>query len=340
MESVLRRADTVSMAFVRGMLSATQECIDVDALLHSVNIPIDLLHQADSRVTADQYIGLFQALSTRLNDEGLGFFSRPMRGGSYALAMRSTLHANSLLHSARRLAHAFNLFLDDAQFEVVEEGDWCAFRMTLPAQPTLARNYVHEFMLRVFLHSLVWLSSGVLRAQRLEFACPAPEHAKEYATVFPGDVHFDRPHSAMWFSTSDLSHPVRRDAQNLQEYLRLAPGHVVLPRRTDQHMVARVRQHLQSARPHWPDLIQVAEAMNMSVSSLQRRLLSEGATFQAVRSELRRDLALLRLSTTDIPLAEIAHELGFADNAAFQRAFKSWTGTAPGAYRSTGKLDT
>ena len=69
----------------------------------------------------------------------------------------------------------------------------------------------------------------------------------------------------------------------------------------------------------------------MATSTLQRRLAADGTTFQALKDELRRDLAIVRLNTSTVPLVTLADELSFADSAAFQRAFKSWTGSAPGA---------
>lgn len=335
LEQVLKPPVTVSMAFVKGMLSVARDRqLAWGDWMQALDIQPALVDEPDARVTADQYIALYRLLRDRLEDEGLGFFARPMRPGSYALVMRSLMSAPTLARAAQRLASGYNLLLDDASFDCVRDGDLFALRLFLPAHATREPAYVHEFMLRVFLHSLVWLSAGSLRAQRIDFACAAPRHAAEYATVFPGEVRFEQQASALWFDVEALAGPVRRDDAALRDYLAKAPGHVVLPRRTDRPTVARVRDHLQRERPSWPDLPAVADALHMSVKTLQRRLAADGTSFQEVRNELRRDLAVLRLNTSHAPLAEVALELGFADNAAFQRAFKTWTGSAPGAYRS------
>jgi len=76
-----------------------------------------------------------------------------------------------------------------------------------------------------------------------------------------------------------------------------------------------------------------ARSLHMSVSTLQRHLATEGTSFQSLKDQLRRDVAIVRLNTSTVPLAALAEELGFSDSAAFQRAFKTWTGGAPGSYR-------
>jgi len=66
---------------------------------------------------------------------------------------------------------------------------------------------------------------------------------------------------------------------------------------------------------------------------MHRRLEDEGSSFQATKDALRRDLAINRLAKTRQSLAQIAGDLGFADSAAFYRAFLRWTGVAPAHYR-------
>ena len=122
----------------------------------------------------------------------------------------------------------------------------------------------------------------------------------------------------------------------MRTFLADARAHVIVPPRGADLVVTRVRKHLQGTQPEWPDLAATAEALYMAPSTLQRRLAADGTSFQALKDELRRDLAIVRLNTSTVPLAALAYELGFADSAAFQRAFKSWTGSAPGAYRRRG----
>jgi AraC-like DNA-binding protein len=48
---------------------------------------------------------------------------------------------------------------------------------------------------------------------------------------------------------------------------------------------------------------------------------------------IRESIAVEYLTTTRKPLSEIAYALGYDDLSNFRRAFKRWTGKAPGEYR-------
>ena len=77
----------------------------------------------------------------------------------------------------------------------------------------------------------------------------------------------------------------------------------------------------------------VAARLSMSPRSLRRRLAEEGHTFQDAKQHIRETRAKYFLTSTTLSLAEIAVELGYSENSAFSRAFKSWTGESPLEYR-------
>jgi AraC-like DNA-binding protein len=95
----------------------------------------------------------------------------------------------------------------------------------------------------------------------------------------------------------------------------------------------KVRNFLMRSYPHWPSLEEVAEKLHTTPSSLQRHLAAEHTSLQWLKDDLRRDLAISRLSTSRVSLVQLASELGFSDSPSFQRAFKKWTGKHCGAYR-------
>jgi len=84
-----------------------------------------------------------------------------------------------------------------------------------------------------------------------------------------------------------------------------------------------------------PALSDVARELGMSGRTLQRRLADEGATYQSLVDDARRKLAVRMLGQDgDAALSEVAFMTGFADQSAFTRAFKRWTGVTPGAFRT------
>jgi AraC-like DNA-binding protein len=77
----------------------------------------------------------------------------------------------------------------------------------------------------------------------------------------------------------------------------------------------------------------LAARMGMSVSTIKRRLASRGITFNDLRLELTGKLARQMLASTQMPVGDVALELGYSGPSAFNRAFRQMTGVTPRDYR-------
>jgi hypothetical protein len=262
---MLKAPDTISIEFVRGMLSGIgYPQLSCAQWVADAGIEPGLLDQDASRVTAEQYVALFQLLMDRRNDEFLGFLSRPMRRGTFALLARSALDAPTLERALLRLGRAFNLLQDDLELTQVQEGALFGLRLSFKAESAAGAKFLHQLLLRVFWRLISWLHGGRLKAARFDFAFATPAHVAEYAKVFPGEVRFDQSHTTAWFDASQLATPMLRDGAALRDFLASAPGIVIIPQRSQHAVSARVRAYLQICRPEWPDLATTASALHFS----------------------------------------------------------------------------
>ncbi len=73
----------------------------------------------------------------------------------------------------------------------------------------------------------------------------------------------------------------------------------------------------------------IAGRLGFPTWKLQTLLKQTGLSFVAMRNEVRRNIALLKVSSTDEPIAKIAEKLGYKDSSTFSRAYKTWTGETP-----------
>lgn len=82
-----------------------------------------------------------------------------------------------------------------------------------------------------------------------------------------------------------------------------------------------------------PNIDLVAEKLNFSQRSLQRKLNDSGTSYKDLVENIRQTMAEQHLNKNLLSLGEISYLLGFSDVANFSRAFKRWKGITPGAYR-------
>ncbi|MBI1284182.1 MAG: helix-turn-helix domain-containing protein [Thiobacillus sp.] len=76
-----------------------------------------------------------------------------------------------------------------------------------------------------------------------------------------------------------------------------------------------------------------AEMAGLSTRTFQRRLADLQLDYSTLIDQIRLKQALSFLSNPDVPLTEIAYDLGYSDAAHFTRAFHRWTALSPHEYR-------
>ncbi len=96
------------------------------------------------------------------------------------------------------------------------------------------------------------------------------------------------------------------------------------------NILNRTRLEIMERLPSGPPTEEgIARALDVSTSTLKRRLRKEGETYRSLLTHTRRDLAQRYLENRDYSVTEIAFLLGYADTSAFSRAFKNWFGHSP-----------
>ena len=82
-----------------------------------------------------------------------------------------------------------------------------------------------------------------------------------------------------------------------------------------------------------PRLEAVARAGRCSVRTIQRRLRDAGLTFRQVLDEVRLESAAQLLQQSEVRVVDVAMDLGYSDQANFNRAFRRWAGVSPTQFR-------
>lgn len=327
---------TVPIDFVRQLLDRPN--LDDHArraCLAHAGIPVDLLASRQARATTDQFAALYRLVAARVQDESPGMFSRPLRPGTLKFLSLSVVQARTLVVALHRLTQFFRLVLDDLHFELVSTQDQVSVMLLPQTDAVREQRFTQEVMLKLVHGIASWLAGRKLPLAGVDLAFGPPPYASDYVYLYPGPAQFHQSHTAIHFDRHWLEGPVRQHAGTIREFLSRAPADWMFVSFAERIVSHRVRELLDKRLASATRIDEVAKALLMSTRTLARRLDEEGTSFQLIKDELRRDVAIQLLAQTTLPPAEVGARTGFEDPTTFYRAFKRWTGCSPGVYRRT-----
>jgi AraC-like DNA-binding protein len=326
---------TVAVQQVRSILQgARHQGLATAALLQRAGIPPALLDAPLARVSQTQYALLIRVLRRQLRDELWGLCSRPLPVGSFGQCARQ-LVACQTLHEALRLGFRhYHGLLSDFVPRLLLQGTEARVQLVRRAPHNPRLDYAQKAFLLFAFGLACWLVARRVPVLRVDYTEPAPR--SDSSRVYQAPIRHDQPHVGLCFDARWLALPVVQNPQSLQEFLAGAPANLLIKYRDAASVSERIRRLLhRRLDAHSLSLEAVGEAMAMAPPTLRRRLREEGHGFQALKDALRRDSAIACLSRPELTLPEIAQRLGFSEASTFHRAFKKWTGVAPGEYRLT-----
>jgi AraC-like DNA-binding protein len=328
---------TIAICFVAAALQSVHgRNLDADELLANVGLSSSLLQVPQARVSAKHYGALWRAIAAALDDEFFGQDSRRMKVGSFAMLCHAVLSCKTLGQALDRSLRFYALILDDISGSAERDAKEARIILHGHAAGVSQRVFAHELLLMLLYGVSCWLVGRRIPILRTEFSYPEPAHSAEYRLMYCADLRFNRPNTLLAFEASYLDLPVVQNERSAKEFLRTAPESILLKYKNVSSLTARVRRRLRQFLPGMvPDFEELAAEMSMTPATMRRRLNEEGESYQSIKDQLRRDLAISYLSHSNRSVMDIALELGFAERSAFHRAFRKWTGASPAEFRRT-----
>lgn len=328
------------MSFVQAIAHGmTLRGVSPQTALRAAQIAPADLQRPSARITALQMEWLSAAAMQALDDEALGWFSRPLPWGSYGMLARASLSAPTLGVALKRWCRHHGLLTRDITLSLSVQGAEAHIALTEHRPPGGAQggDALREFCCVSVLrnvHGLAcWFVDSRIPLLGARFPFAAPPHAEAYRVLFDGPTRFDAEATGIRFDARYLDLPIKRDEAAMNHMLQRALPIQVRPYRRDRLLVQRVRQVLHQQPQAAHNAHDLAGLLHTSARTLHRQLKDEGASLQALKDEVRRERAMALLQRTGKPIKQIAAEVGFQNEKSFIRAFKGWTGQTPDGFR-------
>ena len=280
-------------------------------------------------------IDLLEIAATELQCSDFGLRLATLQGGTRAMGpigvvMKNSKTVGQALGYCKKQIHAYCLatcvrFVPDRTRHRLFVG------LEILLDGLTDSSQMIEYALMLANLNVADISGGAARARQISFRHAPLRALSAYREAFKCEVRFGEDSDGLVLEERDLLCPVIDPDEEVYE---IATSFIAdhYPRAIPP-LHARVRNLISRYLGNDCANERIAAELCMHPRSLQRRLRSEGKSFETIKDEVRQQAALRYLQCPDLPLTHVAAKLGYADQSVLSRSCWRWFATTPGELR-------
>jgi AraC-like DNA-binding protein len=332
-------SSTVRASSLRGYEQLMRQLgSDPGPLFRRYGIRASSLQDEDALIPLQSLAALLEASAsaTRCEDFGL----RLALGqdisvlGPVAIAMQNAPTVGDAVNYASRYLYVQSpgLILNVRQASPIDR-DGVELRVEVRLPRAAAYRQTLDLSVADLHHMLKLLAGNAYKLRAVTLPHAALASNRTYRRFFEAPVLPEQEHAALHVSRSTLAAKLGSVNATLRkiavDYLAMTYDE---PLATFSSRVQQALRHALGTRAD--SRPNIASLLNVHPRTLQRRLTDEGTTFDLLRDQMRRDLAIRYLEDTHIPLPQLAGMLGLSEHSALTRSCRRWFGRSPSQLRA------
>ena len=183
----------------------------------------------------------------------------------------------------------------------------------------------------LYLQPLLTRQSQPIKAQ---FIHSAPKDLRKLHRYFGNVLEFNQQENQLVYPRTILKEPLSKADLGLLKILQTEADKHLLNLNKESDFLKEIKtiifQNLARKNSNASD---VANTLNLSLSSFKRKLIKENINFKNIKNLIKNDLAKQLLTETNISLSDIAQQTGFNNSSGFIRFFIRYNQQKPFEYR-------
>jgi len=276
----------------------------------------DVMQKSDT-----PWLGLNFAEKVQISSHGsLGFAL------SHGINLNECLALISRYYQTRLQAIEIKGFIEHHTYQLTisETCDWHPIRILL-----------YEVLISSLLNVIEYVIGHEVHQCTVSFPYPEPEWADKYHELLPCPVTFNKKSATISIPQALLSIP-SISANSRSVDLAKSQCDIELTRLSQYDTLTdKIASLIEHRNNFHLSLEDVAKHLNVSKSTLSRKLKQEGTSYKVILEDLKKQEAQNLLLNSEVSVEAIALKLGYEDHSNFGRSFKRWFGCSPSAYRQT-----